>query len=164
MSGKTGKMAACVVGERCNGRRRAHWDALPVAEWAAFAPSVSAFFDPASRAKLASVGVDWHSVRCFNLLPPSPAAGEWDAARAAEVASLLDLSPYGLVFAAGARVLAAFGSAARLSARLGLPTFAKHATVVPLPHPSGRCRVWNDRATVSLVRARVIKLLEGEDA
>lgn len=135
---------------------------MPAAAWATFAPSISAFFDEASRAKLTSIGIDWHSARCFNLLPPSPVVGEWDAAAAAEVAGLLDFSPHQVVFAAGARVLVALGSSAKLSDRLGLLTFTKCATVVPVPHPSGLNRFWNDPAVVRSLREKISRITEAE--
>lgn len=65
----------------------------------------------------------------------------------------------------GAKVAAAFGVAFRTN--IYLPRFVQLSwppnfvgrTVLVLPHPSGRCRVYNDAEAVRLARAAVTELL-----
>lgn len=93
-----------------------------------------------------------------NLLP-SP-GDRWDAASAAGEASALAWRLQGrLIVLLGARVERAFRRA--LGERRLLPplrpTRVAGLTVLPLPHPSGRCRRLNDPA----LRAEVGRLLRG---
>lgn len=76
-------------------------------------------------------------------------AGEWDAEEAARYSGVVKWSEdVDVVVLLGRKVREAFG--------WDYPSFttmlAKGKTFVFLPHPSGRCRVWNDPA--SLRRAR----------
>ena len=152
--------SVCVVGERCNGHRRPHWDSAPVEAWARFMWTVAAFFDGSSRAKLLSAGIDWHSVKYVNLLPPSPVVGEWDACRAAEIAAAMDFSRFDLVFACGVKVCSAAGFTGKLTDSVSEVVPTRLREIVLMPHPSGLNRFWNDRAAVPRLKVKVTKLLE----
>lgn len=74
----------------------------------------------------------------------------WVAAEARERAAELD---------DGARPLVLLG--VKVTRAFGLPTapFVQHANKLVFPHPSGRCRVWNDEGTRERARATVTALL-----
>lgn len=154
------KKSACVVGERCNGRRRTHWDAASVDVWAEFTWTVAAFFDGPSRSKLLSVGLDWHRVKCVNLLSPSPVVGEWDSERARAVAAAMDFSEFDLVFVCGVKACSAMGFTDKLSDCIGQVVHGSSRKIVPLPHPSGLNRFWNDGAAVTSLKNKIAKLLQ----
>jgi hypothetical protein len=64
----------------------------------------------------------------------------------------------------GARVAAAHGVKFRLFRVVALRAgaVADHAVwVLVLPHPSGRCRIWNDRANIKRARAAVRRFSRG---
>ena len=98
------------------------------------------------RTFLNRMGVKWtHGI---NLLWPSPIAGEWDAAEARRVVDAIrkDVERYDVVLLFGRRVCDAFDVAFNVGERSG--------RYIPLPHPSGRNRMWNDprvRETVRLI-------------
>ena len=94
-----------------------------------------------SRQRLASTGLKWDA-GC-NLLMPSPVSGEWDADRAREVATAIapSLAKYDHVVLLGKRVCEAFG--------VDYVPGSDRGKMVVFPHPSGRCRFWNDPARVA---------------
>jgi len=105
------------------------------------------------------------------LLWPSPIAGEWDIGEAHAVAMAITpkVLEYGHVLLFGKRVCDAFGvpfvpcqfvPAATL-ARVEVALAAPHCTFVPLPHPSGRNRLWNDTNVCKLV-AHTMALIRQE--
>jgi len=154
------KKSVCVVGERCNGRRRSHWDTASIETWAKFTWSVAAFFDGPSRSKLLSIGLDWHSVKCVNLMPPSPVIREWNARRASETVNLMGFSEFALVFACGVKVCSAMGFIGKLTDSVGEIVPARSREIVPLPHPSGLNRFWNNQGAVSRLKNKITELLK----
>lgn len=80
---------------------------------------------------------------------------EWDPV-SASVAALTILSggERRVLILLGHRVASAFGIKASLFEEVAHPTGAR---ILVLPHPSGRCRIWNDQAAA--LRAR--KLVDG---
>lgn len=99
------------------------------------------------------LGVRWDEKA--NLLWPSPTAGEWDTAKARDAWTdrlypWLRENGYGTVLSLGVRVAAATGVKRPF---VGLVEDVDPATrVVVLPHPSGRCRFWNDSINVEVLR------------
>lgn len=75
-------------------------------------------------------------------------AGKWSAPEARLRAAGL-VSDGALLVLLGAKVAAAFGLDHEPFTVAGL----RGAVVVQLPHPSGRCRVWNDPASYGRARA-----------
>jgi len=106
------------------------------------------FYDPdgpgTRRAFLTSLGVRWDDG--INLLWPSPTPGEWDAREATRVVGVLRarIEEYGTVLLFGARVSRAFG--------VRFVPFERQGVYVPMPHPSERCRTWNDCEFLNEVR------------
>jgi len=96
------------------------------------------------RAFLSGLGVEWDDG--VNLLLPSPLPGEWDAAEARRVADALSqlVERYDAVLAFGRRACDALG--------IEYAPCQLRGKYLPLPHPSGRCRLWNDPATHDAVR------------
>lgn len=84
----------------------------------------------------------------------------WSAAEARRRAALMIVdrysAPYDVVVMLGRKVAVAFGAGA-LPAFGARPTFAGGSfgefTLVALPHPSGRCRAWNEPGAVERARA-----------
>lgn len=106
------------------------------------------------RRMLSSLGVTWDDG--INLLWPSPVTGEWDTAEAKQVAVALmpRVLDYSAVLLFGARVCAAFGVPFNVGQTFEMQEeYSPQSTLgVPLPHPSGCCRMWNDPAVRATVR------------
>jgi hypothetical protein len=86
-------------------------------------------------------------------------AERWSAEEARAAFRALDLRPYAVVVLLGARVRAACG---------GPPPFTftnsrdcPPCYLVGLPHPSGRCRIWNDPLMVDLARTALERAAPG---
>lgn len=96
------------------------------------------------RKMLDGLGVRWDDG--INLLWPSPIAGEWDAKEAKRVAEVLrpDVEKYDTVLLFGAKVCKAFD--------VKHVWFVLQGIYVPMPHPSGRNRAWNDEVLREKVR------------
>jgi hypothetical protein len=120
------------------------------------------FYNRGPRLKmLQDLGVRWDDG--INLLLPSPLPGEWDAVEARRVANLVSrhVLAYRYVLLFGQRVCAAFGipwAPCQFvpASELGEAMIGYRTEFVPLPHPSGRCRMWNDPD----VRALVTKTMQ----
>lgn len=113
------------------------------------------------RELLESLGVAWTDG--INLLLPSPIAGEWDAVEARRVANVISqhVLSYRYVLLFGQRVCAAFGvpwvpCQFVPACEMGEAMIGYRTEFVPLPHPSGRCRLWNDPD----VRKLVVKTMQ----
>jgi hypothetical protein len=157
-------MTTALIGERLNlpgGRRALSWDRYAYSEdpedlerWIRISLRVGMFrsdrgSDPRSRARLASIeGLPAWQLS-LNLLPPAP-AGEWtreDRRAADRIAGFLwetrvDWTTWLLV---GRRVAMSFGSvAANLDYCEPHLDEATGCTMIVVPHPSGRSRVWCD--------------------
>ncbi len=103
------------------------------------------FYNKGSRrAFLNSLSVVWDEG--INLLHPSPIPGEWNAVEARRVAEILrpEIEKYGTVLLFGARVCRAFD--------VSFDVLKRRGVYLPLPHPSGRCRMWNDCEFLNEVR------------
>ena len=96
------------------------------------------------RAFLESLGVIWDDG--INLLWPSPITGYWDPGEAKKVVERLrpEIKKYGTVLLFGARVCRAFD--------VSFDVLKRRGVYLPLPHPSGRCRMWNDCEFLNEVR------------
>jgi len=130
-------VTAILLGESANIPRRPTAEAL----WGwDLALRYGAFNAGAGRRRLESLGL-WLPERA-NLLPPGVG---WDAALAARYWA--DFRPrleaYGAVVLCGARL-------ARLA---GVPLLERRGRWVAIPHPSGRCRLWNDPSTCLSIAA-----------
>lgn len=157
-----------LVGERECGPRSERLDALVTGdmwdrlEWCRESLGRGAFLAERPRQKLASIGV--RDFASLNLLPPDPRSGFWHAGWAKEVArdGLAALlrgelrSCVRQVAFVGARVAAAVGMA---GFPLLTPWSGRDFECVVLPHPSGRCRWWND-ADLASARAVVEEMLK----
>lgn len=125
-----------LVGESANRRRTWQEDVslmwVPHEELAKLLLSWGAF---AHGCRYSELGMSWDA--SLNLLPP----GEpWDKSLARETASqVLRYSNPRLLLLAGRRVATAFGVQGELPQLSG--------KFLALPHPSGRCRQWNDPET-----------------
>lgn len=105
------------------------------------------------RAFLTSLGIAWDDG--INLLWPSPVLGEWDVAEARRVA--IELVPsilcYDRVLLFGCRVCNALGVPFEIGTGYEInEPYVDSTIAVPLPHPSGRNRMWNDAAIRENVR------------
>jgi hypothetical protein len=141
-------LRVALVGERLNlgDRVERPWSRVAAAALAGgqgdvlldYLVRLAAFREGHGRARLWRSGLRWSAA--LNLLPPGR-VGAWDAGEAREVAALI-LAPlvggFDLVVLVGQRVAAAFG------VRLGLCQTAGLFAV--FPHPSGRSRLWRQRA------------------
>lgn len=96
------------------------------------------------RAFLNELGVEWTDG--INLLWPSPVCGYWNPQEAKRVVGRLypEIKKYDVVLLFGKKVCEAFSVKYAPLARVG--------AYVPLPHPSGRCRTWNDCKFLNEVR------------
>lgn len=96
------------------------------------------------RAFLNSLGVVWNDG--INLLWPSPITGYWDPVEAEAVVERLrpEIEKYGTVLLFGSRVCQAFG--------VRFDVLKRQGVYVPLPHPSGRSRLWNSCEVLDQVR------------
>lgn len=78
----------------------------------------------------------------------SRADGAWDRRAAADAAqAILAVAPHDRVVLCGRRVADAFGVPFDPVATCRLPG---HRVGLVIPHPSGRCRHWNDPATAQI--------------
>ena len=137
-----------LVGERSNSDSVPDLDRMTPREWAVRTESLPAFGTATARRKLLSVGIDLGVTTAINLLPPHPSPSPWDEDRAAAVASALDIRPFDVVYLAGRRVQRAFSG-------VSVPS---RSSLVSIPHPSGLCRFWNDRAAVSKLRKTLLRM------
>lgn len=134
------------VGERFNYDK--WWRPIPQHEYSFELRLRMGFYnrtEPGSRrAFLDSLGVRWDDG--INLLWPSPVCGYWDELEAKRVAKELRsrVEEYDRALLFGARVCRAFG--------VEFEVLREQGAYLPLPHPSGRCRLWNDRELVNEVR------------
>lgn len=105
--------------------------------WARWLLSLGAF---ANGCRYSDMGMRWDA--SLNLLPPG---AEWDkgAAQMTANAVMRYIRP-SLVLLAGRRVSSAFGAS---GGRLPSLTSTVAGSLLCLPHPSGRCRCWNDLET-----------------
>lgn len=133
------------VGERFNYHK--WWRPLPQNEDSLDLRLRIGFYNrPTGRRKfLNELGVEWTDG--INLLWPSPVVGYWDPREALRVVK--ELRPeieerWDAVLLFGTRVCKAFDVKSDWLVRTGI--------YVPLPHPSGRCRVWNDCEFLGRVR------------
>lgn len=135
------------VGERFNYHR--WWRPQPKWEYSFELRKNLGFYNrtgPKSRRGfLNSLGVYWDDG--INLLWPSPIPGYWNKQEAGRVA--YELIPkidrsYDVVLLFGKKVCEAFDIKYSLLEQQG--------KYVPLPHPSGRCRTWNDCSFLNEVR------------
>ncbi len=148
-----------VLGERENASE-SELEASP-GHWWRSSLARGAFLDRTSTKKLASAGVDLTRVRSANLLPPSPVVGEWDvaAARQSWLTAAADQPGATWMTCGGKAWTAATGKAGgRADEVFELPCGGR---VIPLPHPSGLNRWWNDRANPTRLRRRLRGLLGG---
>lgn len=143
-------MSVLAVGERFN---QARWSpALPENDLSFDLRRRMGFYNRGPRrAFLLSLGLRWDDG--INLLWPSPVAGEWSSTEAARVAQAIrpQVEQYDWALLFGKRVCDAFG----VPFEIGDATWfdpAAPAIYVPLPHPSGRCREWNDPNVCGLAR------------
>lgn len=86
---------------------------------------------------------------------------KWDRKKAHDAAQNLTHARRILL---GANVAAAHGLKFLPFERFQLYTFGPRPTttdVLVLPHPSGRCRIWNDKASTEAARAAVKQFMEG---
>jgi len=92
-------------------------------------------------------------VRKFSRVNLCGGAWAWKEARAEASKIMTDRVLSGApVILLGAKVAAAFG--------LPSTPFKKYGSVLVLPHPSGRCRVWNKRGSAARARRAVSNLIE----
>ena len=89
----------------------------------------------ANGCRYSELGMEWDA--SLNLMPPG-AQWDKDVARKTAQAVMRYMQP-SLVLLAGRRVSSAFGLAGSR-----LPSLS--GSLLSLPHPSGRCRCWNDPA------------------
>jgi hypothetical protein len=109
---------------------------------------------------LDKLGVRWtHGI---NLLWPSPTPGEWDNKEAQQVVAAIAshvVCEYDYVLLFGRRVCDAWGVPYRVGQVFDGPVVVSGylmestAKWMPLPHPSGRNRAWNDPEVKKKVRA-----------
>lgn len=85
--------------------------------------------------------------------------GTWDAGRARERARVLVRSPRAAFVLLGARVCRAFGVAFDPFSTSGC--VGAGGLFVVLPHPSGRCRIWNDPSSAERARDVVRRVSSG---
>lgn len=134
------------VGERFNYHK--WWRPIPRLEYSLDLRLRMGFYNktgPRSRRVfLNSLGVVWDDG--INLLWPSPITGYWDPVEAKTVVGRLRLKieEYDTVLLFGSRVCRAFG--------VRFNSLEQQGVYLPLPHPSGRCRLWNDREFLGQVR------------
>jgi hypothetical protein len=76
-------------------------------------------------------------------------AGRWSAASASAAAAEISRSGAPAIVLLGAKVCAAFG----LDYEPFTARYLASPRLVVLPHPSGRCRAWNEAAAVDRARA-----------
>lgn len=143
---KKTKDKTLAVGERFN--YSIWWRPLPRHEYSFDLRLRMGFYNKTSpgsrRAFLNSLGVVWDDG--INLLWPSPVVGYWNPGEAKTVVERLrpKIEEYGTALLFGSRVCRAFGVRFNALERQGV--------YLPLPHPSGRCRTWNDREFLGQVR------------
>lgn len=113
------------------------------------------------RDMLESLGVTW--LDGINLLLPHQWAGEWDAVEARRVANAISrhVLSYRYVLLFGQRVCDAFGvpwvpCQFVPACELGEAMIGYKTEFVPLPHPSGKNRLWNN----SDVRKLIVKTMK----
>jgi hypothetical protein len=101
---------------------------------------------------LEKLGVRWDDG--INLLWPSHEPGKWDAREARRVAEVLmpEVLEYDVVILFGVKVCVAF--------QVKFEPCVTQGKFLPLPHPSGRCRLWNNEETHHRIR-KVMKELLG---
>ena len=101
---------------------------------------------PTGRRKfLNELGIEWTDG--INLLWPSPVCGYWNEQEAFKVAQTLRPEiekRWDVVLLFGKRVCEAF--------EVEYVPLRRLETYLPLPHPSGRCRTWNDCKFLGRVR------------
>lgn len=121
-------------------------------EWT-YIPSVAL-----ARARLLELSIDVDACVRMNLLPPSGVCGAWDAREALRLADewkrwAARLFVNHKVILLGARLRDAFGLRP-------VPWFVQaFDTYIPVPHPSGQCRVWNDEDAVAIGRILIEEVL-----
>lgn len=150
-------MNVILIGERANASpwKPACWPTINDEYWEAMLEA-GAFHGERSSKRLRQVGLG--DVAMLNLMPPDD--GRWDRRKAEEVARdwYPRLGEYDLVVLAGKRVSEAFRvpylPGSTFDSELDNPRF------LVIPHPSGRCRFWNDLEAVLYVRDRVKELMD----
>lgn len=102
----------------------------------------------------------WGYLRAFDRV--NLCAGRWSMPEARAKASEIARERDGrVVILLGAKVSTAFGFAYDPFVRWGRgPDGAGPGVVIILPHPSGRCRLWNERGAIERARALVLPLIE----
>jgi hypothetical protein len=91
-----------------------------------------------------------------NLLPPNRLAGAWDEERAAVGSAVLSAfaeANGASLLLLGRRVALAFGA---VHEPFGVPFRVRSVPCMVAPHPSGRCRTFNDRKLTRRLRAEVV--------
>jgi hypothetical protein len=126
--------------------------------------ALSALKDTRSVRKLSLLGIEWN--RSMNLLPPSPQDAPWDREIAVHVARSVSAymeCDYSVIWLAGRRVTAAFDLSHApffsVNALDDCPTDGSVA-YVPVPHPSGRNRWWNEEENVYFGQEAVREIQE----
>jgi len=144
-----------LIGERRNRPSAREWDAL---EWATACVGDGAF-DEADGVKLARIGLSLDACDRLNVHPPGSQGDPWDADLAARVATrLVDVvAERPVVYVAGGLALAAVSAVRRGNPLAEVYGRTVHAPalgrpVVPVPHPSGLNRWWNDPRRVAALR------------
>lgn len=125
------------VGERFNYHK--WWRPVPQHQYSFDLRKRMGFYNrPTGRRKfLNELGVEWTDG--INLLWPSPMVGYWDPREAFKVAQILRSEiekTYDVVLLFGRKVCEAF--------EVEYVPLRHLEQYIPLPHPSGRCRAWND--------------------
>lgn len=99
-----------------------------------------------------------------NLMPPG--RGAWDGSMARRMAAFVAEKHFGKRFILlGQRVVKAWGLAAATRYHWGLyyAPEGEEAYVATMPHPSGKCREWLDKAEVARARAFLRPLFKGRN-
>lgn len=114
---------------------------------------------------LRELGVDWDDG--VNLLWPDPQGAPWCAAEARRVANAISsrVLAYRYVLLFGQHVCAAFGVPWRPcefvpASNMGAAMIGYRTEFVPLPHPSGLNRLWNDHDVRALVQRTMVLMRE----
>lgn len=122
------------------------WRQLPLVS----ALEGAAFTDGATKKRLDQLIPP--GVQRINLLPPHPRAGAWDARLAVRVAALVAVKGgFNRIILLGRRVTDAFFT----RTPLGVSFLSGGVSYLTLPHPSGRCRAYNDPAERERYRTMV---------
>lgn len=142
-------MKVLAVGERFNQRE---WRPQPEMEFSFdLRVRMGLYNKGPRRAFLDNLGIRWNDG--INLLWPHPVPGTWDPheARDVVIAIGLDVIKYDTVLLFGRRVCEAFLIPFRVGEVYPWGIERQVTNVIPLPHPSGRSRLWHHPNTIKII-------------